>query len=262
MSKKFVRFCVPTLFERRELNLRSFANLIRQAEEADIDYEIDIIANQNFEYFRAIDFEEYESKVNKLENDSEFNISKSVNMSLEKLQPGEYFCFHDMFVLDEDWIQKCINISDDKSMNTGVIGLRLHSTGNEYCIDFGNHYGWDIDKVLWADGILWLSHDIRNEIGLIDERYKGDREFQSYCYRAMKSGYNNFAILNRPKRQWNHVGTPFETKTSINVQGLLESQQRAEELFYKEWGQWEREHGITNQVIDYKEILRLEGENK
>ena len=52
MSKKFVRFCVPTLFERRELNLRSFANLIRQAEEADIDYEIDIIANQNFEYFR------------------------------------------------------------------------------------------------------------------------------------------------------------------------------------------------------------------
>ena len=61
MSKKFVRFCVPTLFERRELNLRSFANLIRQAEEADIDYEIDIIANQNFEYFRAIDFEEYES---------------------------------------------------------------------------------------------------------------------------------------------------------------------------------------------------------
>ena len=51
MSKKFVRFCVPTLFERRELNLRSFANLIRQAEEADIDYEIDIIANQNFEYF-------------------------------------------------------------------------------------------------------------------------------------------------------------------------------------------------------------------
>ena len=28
---------MPTLFERRELNLRSFANLIRQAEEADIE---------------------------------------------------------------------------------------------------------------------------------------------------------------------------------------------------------------------------------
>ena len=38
MSKKFVRFCVPTLFELRELNLRSFANLIRQAEEADIGF--------------------------------------------------------------------------------------------------------------------------------------------------------------------------------------------------------------------------------
>lgn len=259
--KKFVRFCIPTLFERKELNLKAFANLIRQAEAANIDYKIDIIANQNFDLFDQIDFGEYSDKVNTYHNREEFNISKSVNISLEQLKPGEYFCFHhdDMFIHDENWIEKCINISDDESMNAGVIGLRLHSTGQEYCIDYGNYYDWDIDKVLWADGIFWLTHDVREKVGLIDERYKGDREFQSYCYNAMQLGYNNFAVLNRPQRQWDHIGTPFTSKTSINTDGLLTSQREAEKLFYKEWGKWEREHGITKFVIDYAEILRLEG---
>ena len=92
----------------------------------------------------------------------------------------------------------------------------------------------------------------------MDERYKGDREFQSFCYRVMDKGFNNFAVLNRPSREWNHIGTPFNTKTSINTQKLLESQAKAEKLFYKEWGKWERDHGITKFVIDYEEILKSE----
>lgn len=241
MKKKFVRFCIPTLFQRQELILDVFSNLIRQCELSEIDYEIDIIANQNYDIVKLIDFEEHSDKVNIMNNPVEFCIGKSLNMSLSKLKPNQHFCFFhdDMYILDEKWIHRCINISDDVDLNTGVIGLRLHSTGAYYCIDSNEHYNWLLDKVLWSDGFMWFSYNVYKHVGLFDERYKGDRESQAYCYNSMKVGFNNYAVLNRPTRQWNHIGTPYEKKTKLNSEKLLQLQKQSEELFFSEWKSWE-----------------------
>ena len=239
-----ILFCLPTLYKasRKQLIHENIDRLIKQCKIGNIEFRIQLIINEQKASFENAEFND--KRVEKKVSDNQYHISRALNKCLIDLNEDEYFCFmqDDFTIFDDNWIKKCIGAYEDESLNAGVIGARKHSTGNKYCFYVGERSGVILEKVLWSDGIMFFSHKIYKEVGLFDETYRVDRESQDYCYSAMKKGYTNYCILNKPQLMWDQLSEAFTNKSEQgDIDHFMKLKDISERYFVSKWADWENQ---------------------
>ena len=192
--RKKVTFAVPTIFNRPQMVFEAVQKLYNQCEMNDIDYVIYVICNTDDDNFSALDTGT--SKVQKIISNSKFNISVALNKAITYMDDSEYFIFihDDMFVHDDYWINKFIQIYETEELKCGALGVRPHSTGEKYCKPVNLDLPYKVTELLWSDGIIFTSKKIFDECGTFDEIYFADREQQDFNYRLMEHGYKNYMV--------------------------------------------------------------------
>ena len=125
--KNKIVFAIPTLFTRPELVFECVQHLYNQCEKHNIDYKIVLVSNTKNEIFDSWDTGD--DKVIKMTSNSQYGISKALNMVIDKIENEDYFVFihDDMFILDDNWIEKFIDIYNTKELKCGILGVRPHS---------------------------------------------------------------------------------------------------------------------------------------
>ena len=150
MSK--ILFLVPTIMNRKELEIKAVETMANQFPESKVLF----ISNIEDE-----DFDSYEPKKENIEkyvSGLRYSISKALNTGLEHLTDEDYICFlqSDMFV-DKNVVEVCKDIIDDEELNTGVVGIRPHSTFRAYHKLVTKKDSFDVYRVLWSDGLMMWS---------------------------------------------------------------------------------------------------------
>ena len=235
MKNNKIIFTIPTLFTRPELVFECVQHLYNQCEKSNLDYKIVLISNTNDENFNS--WETGDENVIKMVSDSQYGISKALNMVIDTISDEDYFVFihDDMFILDDDWIQKFIDIYNTEDLKCGVLGVRPHSHREKYCVPVKNNVHYQMDELLWTDGVMFMSTDIFNEVGIFDESYFGDRECQDFSYKVFDVGYKNYMIyVNR-----DHRSIPFDHKVGGDVDNFKDKVQKSYEIYNEKWANWE-----------------------
>tara|TARA_R100001129_G_scaffold9603_1_gene6617 strand:+ start:189 stop:911 length:723 start_codon:yes stop_codon:yes gene_type:complete len=232
-----VLFCLPTLFNRPERTIRCAQNLLNQCEKNNIEYQIFVVSNVENELFT--EWDSGVSEVKKLVSGLQYSISKALNVTLDKYD-SDYFVFlqDDMFFHDDNWIDNCIQLYENKSLNCGVIGSKPHTTDKLYCKPLEDSYVYQLDDVLWADGVMFFSTKLFDEVGVFDESYFGDCESQDFCYKVKKAGYKNYrAHINQT-----HEALGFDQKVSMaQQQEFSQKVVQSRNLLHSRWDEWQDE---------------------
>ena len=98
------------------------------------------IENDDFNNYipTKLNIEKYISGLN-------FSISSALNTAINNIKDEQYVCRLGSNVsLNGDWVERCINVCEDKTLKTGVIGIRKHTTFPEYNKHIGNKYGLEL----------------------------------------------------------------------------------------------------------------------
>tara|TARA_Y100000034_G_scaffold134650_1_gene203716 strand:- start:77 stop:802 length:726 start_codon:yes stop_codon:yes gene_type:complete len=233
-----VLFCLPTLFNRPEKTVRCTQNLLNQCEKNNIEYQIFVVSNVENEMFSQWD--PGVPTVTKLVSGLQYNISKALNITIDKYE-SDYFAFlhDDMFIHDEKWIDNCIKLYENEDLNCGVIGCKPHTTDGVYKKPVDGDFVYQLDDVLWADGVMFFSTKLFDEVGTFDESYFGDRESQDFCYKVKKEGYINYrAYINLT-----HESVIFGNKANGTKEEHKFNQKviQAGNLLHSRWDEWQDE---------------------
>lgn len=231
-----VLFVIPTVMSRPQLEQSTAIKLAK-----DFPYcRVLFIANTpNDADFNDFDEDKRILNLEKYTSDKLFCISKALNLGLSKRLDEKYFIFIQSDMLCEPHtIEKAIQLIDDPSMNTGVVGLVKHSNFDKFNKTINHPDHGTLSKVLWADGMMACSMDLFDQIGIFDEIYLGDKESQDFCYRAQKGGFNNY-IPHGSK--WKHNTVGFSRKiTKYDKQLFLNTVNQSRDIFNTRWSEWEQ----------------------
>lgn len=235
MDKEEILFIIPTIMSRPSFEI---SNLEMVAKE---------FPNQRILFISNVedkDFTNYNPKSKNIEkyvSGVEFSISDAINTGISKAKGEKYFCFiQSDFFINKDAIKDIKSLCDDPSLNTGVIGIRPHSTFKKFNKRIGIFYSLEVFKVLWGDGIMFCKMSIFDTVGEFDNSYRGDVESQEFCYRVHDAGFNNYIVKKASDKQsWNHKSTPFQNKAKKNSSTFLKLVDNSRKLFKKVWGDWQ-----------------------
>lgn len=219
-----ILFVIPTLFNNPERVKKCVYSLIDTVES---DFDIVVVSNtENEEFTNWKCPEEVTKKVSGLK----YNIAKAINTGFEELTDHKYLCYVDEGLVFENsqWL-KDISYFYKTFPNCGVIGIRGHSTFARYHRRINDEFY----KVLWTDGIMFMTPDRFKKMEGFDESYFGDCETQDFCYRLVEKNYNNFLYKTD---KIHHEITHFEKKDSNSefLDIVLESRKR----FLEKWEDW------------------------
>ena len=233
MNKKII-FAIPTLFNRPELVFECLQHLYNQCEKSGLDYRIVLVSNTKNETFD--EWEIGDDSVTKITSNVPYGISSALNMVIDKITDEDYFVFihDDMFIHDDNWLQKFIDIYETENLKSGILGVRPHSHREKYCIPVQNNVHYKMDELLWTDGVMFMSTDMFGKVGKFDESYFGDRECQDFGYKVLEAGYKNYMIY--VDRE--HKSVPFDFKAD----NPLEFKKKVDEshrIYSELWTEWE-----------------------
>ena len=234
MDKKII-FAIPTLFNRPELVFECVQHLYNQCEKSNLEYKIVLVSNTKNEIFD--DWETGDDKVAKMTSNVPYGISSAVNMVIDKITDEDYFVFihDDMFIFDDEWIEKFIEIYETEHLKSGVLGVRPHSHREKYCIPVKDNVHYKMDELLWTDGVMFMSTDIFSKVGKFDESYFGDRECQDFGYKVLDAGYKNYMIyVNRE-----HRSVPFDFKADGDPLEFKRKVEESHKIYSDLWAEWE-----------------------
>tara|TARA_B100000287_G_scaffold342571_1_gene329316 strand:+ start:7440 stop:8183 length:744 start_codon:yes stop_codon:yes gene_type:complete len=236
MENSKIIFAVPTLFNRPQMVFEAVQKLYEQAELSGIDYVIYLVCNTEDENF--MNWETGIEKVKKIVSNVQFNISVALNKVVDKMGDNDYFCFihDDMFIHDDKWLSKFIEIFENDKLNCGALGVRPHSTGEKYCKPVNLDLPYKVSELLWSDGVIFTHKKIFNQCGKFDEIYFADREQQDFNYKLMENGYKNYMV----HVDKTHLPLTFQDSKGVEEKELFDSHVvEAERIYNERWLEWE-----------------------
>jgi len=231
-----ILFLVPTIMTQPEVEIAVVENISKQFPNCKVVF----ISNIEDE-----DFDKYEPlpNIKKEVSGKLYSISKALNVGLKHLTNENHICFlqSDVFVKPEVVIS-CKNIIEKEELNTGVVGIRPHSTFSSFNKLVGKVHDFEIYKVLWSDGLMMWSKKLYEDIGGFNEEYYGDRESQEYCYRAHDKGYSNYFLdVKISSGKWaTHHSREFNRKTKYDSNDFLSIVKDTGDRFIETWSPWEQ----------------------
>ena len=122
MNRKII-FAIPTLFTRPELVFECVQHLYNQCENSNLDYKIVLVSNTKNELFDSWD--PGDDSIVKMTSNSQYGISKALNMVIDQITDEDYFVFihDDMFIFDDEWLHKFIEIYETEHLKSGILGV-------------------------------------------------------------------------------------------------------------------------------------------
>lgn len=227
-------FTVPTIMSRPELEIKTVENLANEFPESKVYF----VCNTAKDRFTS--YQPPNNNIIKEISDKKFSISKALNVGLSNFTE-DFFVFvqSDMYVNREAILlfKELYNKLD----NVGVIGVTKHS-GFDTASKNISFPGTNLFKVLWADGIMFFSRKVFEQVGYFNEDYLGDKESQEYCYRAHDLGFTNLFVAKSEAGRWAHTTVEFSRKVDrTDTEEFLNSVKQSRALFYERWLQWEQD---------------------
>jgi len=235
-----VLFAVPTLYERHKRRVihHCLNALLRQAALDHIICKIVIICPQGTEDLKRCYSDQPLLRV--VENPVLCNIGSSLNLALQHQDDFRFFCFihDDIMIYVDSWMTICSQLTEQAALRCGVLGLRRHRKGATYLrvqrAEVSDGKNMLLEEHTWTDGIMWLSMETVNRIGMFDEQYQGDCESEDYNYRARALGLRNY-ILPLP---FDHFQRNFFWKKGIFSSGeYLRMVNRSRVYHQNKWGE-------------------------
>jgi len=185
---------VPTIMTNPKQEFRCIEQIVRQFDNAALDFKIYFVANFPIKEFG--DYIPTDKRIIKSISNLPFSISRAVNSIFQTIEYDDddvlAFVQSDAFFKNPQWISELIDILNTEELNAGVVGLRPHLSCNqiESAINFKGKF--DIHPVEWTDGVMLFKGSRYRQVGGFDENYFGDCESQDFCYLVAKEGYTNY----------------------------------------------------------------------
>ncbi len=230
--KNKVLFCLPTVFTNPDRTNRCVDHLLFQCELNNIDFKIFVVSNIEDDKFE--NWIPKDSRVIKMVSGQIHNVSKALNLAINKITDEDYFVQlqDDMFILDNKWIDNFIQIYNVSELKCGVLGIRPHTTRNTYCLPVENKYNYKMEELLWSDGVMFMSTNIFSRVGKFEEVFVGDKESQDFCYKVHESGLRNYMVyINRRHESSGHGAKFSGEKQKFYIKCVVESKK----MFFKKW---------------------------
>lgn len=222
-------FAVPTIMNDPEMEIR---NVEKIAEDYP-DSKVYFISNIEDDTFR-----EYTPRFNniiKLVGGLKYSISRALNSCLDKIEETDFFVFVQSDVTFDTTTLDVFTDIASKDSKCGVVGITRRSNFNRFNKRVDLLKGIDSYKVLWTDGIMFMTTNLAKEFKF-DESYFGDKESQDLCYRLHDAGYNNYYVSNVKHA---HISKSFDNKLKVDKQEFLETVKQTRAIFKSKWSKWE-----------------------
>jgi len=231
-----INFVVPTPWRDPNGERKCVIDLAKHANSLGLDYKVFFVCNEwdVKPEFQTQKFDD--DNIIILGHNMHYSISKSVNMVIDKSKDVDYVCFvqSDVHFDAANWLADCIDVCSSND-NIGIIGFQKHTTRHKFPeMPFTTNTGCEFLKTLFADGVMFFTTDLMNDIGNFDESYFGDRESQDYCYRANNGGYHNLRMISN-SNEIHHTQLPFSKKTNTSPELYLRAVSDSTNLFKSRW---------------------------
>ena len=230
-------FIVPTIMTRPEYEISNIEHLAKTFPNDRVLF----ISNVDDPDFS--DYQPSQPNIEKYVSNKLYSISKAINTGIDKIKDEKYICFIQSDVrVSYNVIDCCKQISDAPTLKAGVIGTTPHSNFNTFSKLLSNDIdgtGQKLYNVLWADGIMFWSTKVMDEIGTFNEEYFGDKESQEYCYRVHDAGYNNYLFTISKNMSYETRQLSFPAKTKYDSKEFMTIVNETVDRFRQKWHPWE-----------------------
>jgi hypothetical protein len=218
---------ITTLYGMREPNylVESMKHLVKQCENSKHECEI-IVAGRE-----VPDFHRYENKYIKKEylykrkGYDIYNTTDYWNEKIDQIGNNDYIClFHDdLFIDDNNWINKFVDIFKMKELKCGVLGIISHSNS------VIRQYRHELYQCLYTNGALFTSGKIAKEIKF-NGTYLYECTDMEFCYESVYRGYRNYIVC----MPYRHYITPYDNTFKL-VENLREKLIDDRKKFNAKW---------------------------
>lgn len=180
-----ILFIMTTMYGLQEdsLFLDCFQNFQRQCSKSGHQCRW-VIAGVDTEKLRA-----FKTTAKKLYSPTRLNLVGRFNEAFDCITDEDYVILvhDDIFVDDEDWIRKFVDIYQDKGLKCGAIGVQKHTNS------FIRKISPMLEQHLRVSGITFVSADIARR--KFDPVYVYEMYHDDWLYQLIFEGYRNYRVL-------------------------------------------------------------------
>lgn len=231
---------VPTIMTNPVQEFECISKLSECFNSHKLDYTIYFVANTSLP-----EFDNYispNSNIIKSVSGVNFSISHAINSIFKHIEFNDNdilgFIQSDTFFKNNNWILDYISILNDKKLNAGVIGARMHTLAkfksNKTPALINNNF--ELLNVAWSDGVMLFTGKIFRQTTGFDESYFGDRESQDFCYTVYHLGYSNYILCDTNDYfGYENRAANFENKARFDKNDFLQKVNNSKCYFYSKW---------------------------